>query len=408
MIDRSASDERLQVLEAITDVGLPHQDLDSQLGTLLKQVLELFGVDTAVALLYEPEAEDLVATAAAGIEEEVWQGVRVPVGKGFAGRVAAGRHPVLLDRVDSTTVVNPLLWRKQLRTLLGVPMLIGQELLGVLHVGSLTPRRFSDHETDLLQLVADRLALAVQVHNSTAGRTAAATLQRSLIPGRLPQVPGLELAARYVPGTDTGVAGDWYDVFPLPENRLGIVIGDVAGNGLAAAVIMGRLRSALRAYALEFPDPAEVLGKLDRKAHHFEHHAMATIAYAVLELSHHHVRLALAGHPPPALATPTQPADYLAVPPDPPIGFGLAITGRRTHTIDLPPGAVLIFYTDGLVEAPTGQLDDGMALLRQAITTDPPDALTANIMGTLIGTHPAHDDIALLVLRRTQSPTRKT
>jgi serine phosphatase RsbU (regulator of sigma subunit) len=280
-------------------------------------------------------------------------------------------------------------------------MLLGHDLLGVLHVGSITPRQFTRHESDLLQLVADRLALAVHIQMTTADRTAAAALQRSLLPGRLPKVPELEFSARYVPGTDTGVAGDWYDVFPLPEGRLGIVIGDVAGNGLGAAVIMGRLRSALRAYALEFPDPAAVLGKLDRKAQHFEHHAMATIAYAILDASRQRVQLTLAGHLPPALATPTQPADYINMPVDPPIGFGLAITGRRTHTIDLPPGAVLVFYTDGLVESPDRQLDDGLALLRKTITSDPPDTVTANIMATMIGTHPAYDDIAVLVLRHT-------
>lgn len=393
--------ERLKVLEAVTDAALQHQALDKQLATLLGQVLEWLGVDTAVVLLHDSASGDLVATAAAGIEEEVWQGVRVPVGMGFAGRVASRKQPMIVDRVDPTTVVNPLLWMKHIQTLLGVPMLVGNELLGVLHVGTLTPRQFTDKDSELLQLVADRLALAVQVQMSAAERTAAAALQHSLLPGRLPRVAGLELSARYVPGTDAGVAGDWYDVFPLPDDRLGIVIGDVAGNGLSAAVIMGRLRSALRAYALEFPDPSDVLGKLDRKAHHFEHHAMATIGYAVLDATQHRVQFALAGHLPPALVTSTRSAGYVNVPVDPPIGFGLAVTGRRTHTIDLPPGAVLVLYTDGLVEAPTRQLDDGMALLSQAITTDSAEAVSANIMATMVGTQPAHDDIALLVLRHT-------
>jgi sigma-B regulation protein RsbU (phosphoserine phosphatase) len=402
VIDRSVLYERLQVLEAVTDAALPQLDLDKQLATLLKQVLELFGVDTAAVLLYDRASRELVATAAAGIEEEVWQGVRVPVGMGFAGRVAASRRPVILDRIDATTVVNPLLWTKHIQVLLGVPILAGHELLGVLHLGSFTPREFTDHDAELVQLVAGRLALALQQRTSAAERTAAAVLQRSLLPGHLPRVVGLEFAARYVPGTDTGVAGDWYDVFPLPGDRLGIVIGDVAGNGLSAAVIMGRLRSALRAYALEFSDPAVVLGKLDRKAHHFEHHAMTTICYAILDASRQRVHLSLAGHLPPALAIPAQPADYVDLPVDPPVGFGLAVTGRRGHILDFPPGAVLVFYTDGLVEGPTRQLDEGMAELRESITTESPDRVCANVMAAMVGTHPAHDDVALLVLRHTE------
>src|SRR5256885_13134363 len=113
---------RLRVLEAVTDAALNRLDLDTVLATLLDQVLELFQVDTAVVLLHQRSSGYLVATAAAGIEEEVWQGVRVPIGAGFAGRVASHRHPVILDRVDPTTVVNPLLWMKHIQVLLGVPL----------------------------------------------------------------------------------------------------------------------------------------------------------------------------------------------------------------------------------------------------------------------------------------------
>jgi phosphoserine phosphatase RsbU/P len=400
MIERAALTERLRVLEAVTDVELARLDLDKVLATLLRQVLELFRVDTAVVLLHDQASGQLVATAAAGLEEEVWQGVRVPMGAGFAGRVAARRQPVILDRVDSTTVVNPLLWTKHLRVLLGVPILVDDELLGVLHIGSLTARQFSDSDAELLQLVADRLALAVQIQTINAERAAARALQRSLLPGRLPAVPGLEFAARYVPGTDTGVGGDWYDVFPLSGGRLGVVVGDVAGSGLTAAVVMGRLRSALRAYALEFDDPGVVLSKLDRKANHFERQAMATIVYLVLDASHRRAHLAVAGHPPPVLAAPGRCADFVAAPVDPPIGFGLATTGRRGSTVELPEGAVLVLYTDGLVERHDRLLDDGLAQLREAVIVDSAAAVGAHIMATMVGSHPADDDVALLVIRR--------
>jgi sigma-B regulation protein RsbU (phosphoserine phosphatase) len=403
MTDNPSRDERLRVLEAVTDTTLARLDLDKILMTLLEQLLDLMSVDTATVLLYDAASNQLTAAAAVGIEEEVLQGVQVPVGAGFAGRIAATRQPKILDRVDETTVVNPLLWAKRIQALLGVPMLAHDQLLGVLHVGSTTPRRFTDADTATLQLVADRLALAAQAHTSSAERAATAALQRSLLPSHLPVTANLEFAARYVPGSETGLGGDWYDVFHLPEGRLGIVIGDVVGHGLHAAVIMGRLRSALRAYALDSIDPGLVLAKLDRKATHFEHGSMATIGYAVTDSSHRQWRMSLAGHLPPLMIAPNRPADFLELPVDPPVGHGLATTHRRSATVELPPGGLIAFYTDGLVERRDQALDVGMALLRGAITTDSPDLVCAHIMATMIGTQPATDDIALLITRHTEA-----
>ena len=128
-------------------------------------------------------------------------------------------------------------------------------VIGVLHVGSVGSRPFTSDDTVLLQMAADRAALAVPSLRSRDDRAAATALQQSLLRPGLPAVPGVEIAARYVPG-DGRVGGDWYDVFTLPSGELCLVMGDVAGSGLEAAVIMGRMRSALRAYALETRDPA--------------------------------------------------------------------------------------------------------------------------------------------------------
>ena len=177
-------------------------------------------------------------------------------------------------------VLDPLLLDKGLRSRLGVPLVAHGSPLGVLHVGTLVPRRFADGEVELLQLAADRAATAVQSLATRAARAAGRELQRGLLPSALPAIPGVESAARYVPGA-ASVSGDWYDVFTLPSGELCVAMGDVAGHGLRAAVVMGRMRSALRAYALESPDPAEVLHRLDRKIEHFEPGAMATVLYAV-------------------------------------------------------------------------------------------------------------------------------
>ena len=209
-------------------------------------------------------------------------------------------------------------------------------MIGVLHVGSLTPRRFTGADVGLLQLAADRAATTVQSINTRADRIAAAALQRSLLPSALPAVAGAELAARYVPGSG-GVGGDWYDVFRLPSGQLGVVMGGVAGSGLPAAVIMGRMRSALRAYALETRDPAEVLDRVDAKVQHFEPGALATVLYAVIEPTLDRMRVCLAGHFAPLIARPGRRAESADVPPGLMIGCLGLLLHRRPHRA--PPRA---------------------------------------------------------------------
>lgn len=392
------ADDRLQVLEAITDVALGHFGQEKVMATILERVREVLGVDTATVLRHDPSAQLLHAIAASGIEEEVYQDVRIAVGAGFAGRVAAERRPVILDRVDETTVVNVLLRERGLRALVGVPMMVGDELVGVLHVGSMTPRESPESDVELLRLVAARLALEVQIDVSVTDRAAAAALQRGLMPARLPAIRGMQFSARYVPGTEPGVGGDWYDLFPLPGDRLGIVMGDVAGHGLNAAVVMGRLRSALRAYALESDDPAEVLSKLDRKVQYFEPGALATVAYGILAPSRDNVVLSLAGHLNPVLAVPGEPAVLVGAAVDPPIG----VSGphRRRTVVALQPGSVLAFYTDGLVERRDSPIDARLQRLTEVVTVEPPGVVCARVMAALVGTTPAQDDIAILVARR--------
>jgi serine phosphatase RsbU (regulator of sigma subunit) len=324
--------------------------------------------------------------------------VRIPVGRGFAGRIAAERQPVILDRVDHTTVLNPILWDKGIQSMMGVPMMAGGRVIGVLHVGSLTPRRFNGDDVELLQLAAARAAAAVQSMTAQADRAAVTALQRSLVPSALPAVPGAELAARYIPGSGA-VGGDWYDVFMLPSGQLCITVGDVAGSGLPAAVIMGRMRSSLRSYALETTDPAEVLGRLDRKMQHFEPDAMATVIYAVFEPGLDRMHVASAGHFPPVIARPGEPAELAEVKPGALIGMVPRVR-RPVTTVPVPPGTLLCFYTDGLIEHPGELIDDGLERLCQAVTAQRPEAACAAVTAALIGSEPARDDIALLMIRR--------
>jgi signal transduction histidine kinase len=152
---------RLGGLQALTDAALVHLELEGLLAALLARVGELLAADTCAILLLDPARDELVARAAVGIEEEVERGVRVPLGKGFAGRIAADRRPVVLDDVDHADVLNPLLREKGIKSLCGVPMITHDQVVGVLHVGSLTPRTFTQEDVGLLQLAADRAAIAV-------------------------------------------------------------------------------------------------------------------------------------------------------------------------------------------------------------------------------------------------------
>jgi serine phosphatase RsbU (regulator of sigma subunit) len=397
-----AAAARLRDIQSITDAALSRLDDHELLAALLDRIREILQVDTAAVLLLDFSASQLVATVAAGLEEEVAQGVRIPVGRGFAGRIAAERTPVILDHVDNTTVLNPILWAKRIQSMMGVPMMVGGKVIGVLHVGSLTPRQFSSHETELLQMAADRAAAAVQSLMARADGVAATALQHSLIPSALPEVAGAEMAARYVPGTG-GVGGDWYDVFTLPSGELGVVTGDVAGSGLAAGVIMGRMRSALRAYALETLDPAEVLARLDRKMQHFEPNALATVLYAVIDSGLGRMRICLAGHFPPVIALPGQPAGLVRAATGLMIGVDADVK-RPVTTVTIPPGALLCFYTDGLVERPGQVIDEGLTRLCQAVSAQSPETACAAVMGALVGSEPARDDIALLMIRYQGSP----
>ncbi len=403
-VDPAPVEDRLRDIQSITDAEMSRLDDRDFLAELLVRAKDILQADTAAVLVLDVRSGQLIATAAAGLEEEVRQGVRIPVGRGFAGRIAAERRPVILQHVDHTTVLNPILWEKGIRSMMGVPMVAGGQVIGVLHVGSLTPREFTSQDSELLQLAADRAATAVQSMTSRADRVAATALQRSLVPSALPVIAGAELAARYVPGSGV-VGGDWYDVFTLPTGELGVVMGDVAGSGLAAAVIMGRMRSALRAYALETRDPAEVLYKLDRKMQHFEPDAMATVLYAVTDLTLDQMHITLAGHFPPIVARPGMAAELAD------IAAGLMIgvapgAQRQVTTLKVSPGTLLCFYTDGLVERPGQPVDEGLTRLCQAVAAAPPEAACAKVMGSVVGREAARDDIALLMFRRESASDR--
>ncbi|WP_298180927.1 SpoIIE family protein phosphatase [Saccharomonospora sp.] len=400
-VDNNSTEDRLRRIEAITDTQLAHLGTEDVLQELLGRVRNVLGADTATVLLLDNTGQQLVATASSGLEEEVRQGVRVRVGEGFAGRIATELKPHVIDDVNAETVVNPLLWRKGLRGLVGVPLLTEGELLGILHVGTLSKRAFDDEEVHWLRLVADRMAVSLRGQLTADERNAATALQRSLLPSQLPAIPGLDLASRYVPGERLDISGDWYDVFPLPSGRVCMVIGDVVGRGLSAAMVMGRLRTTVRSYCLDCEDPGELLTKIDRYVRHFDSDVMATIACGVWEPSLERVHLSLAGHLSPVFAAAEDESRLVTeAPVDAPIGVSSATQRRHSTAVDVPYGAALLFYTDGLVERRHQPLDEGLRQLREAVHAGPAELLCADVMSRLVGVDPPGDDIAVLAVRR--------
>jgi putative methionine-R-sulfoxide reductase with GAF domain len=367
---------------------------------LLEQTQRTMRVDTVAILLLDESHEFLVAAAARGIEEEVRQGVRVRTGRGFAGRIAAERKPVILDEVTPHSVVNPLLLRRGIASMLGVPILLNDLLLGVMHVGSLTPRTFNHLDVGMLQRAAGRVAQVVARHRAFVNRAGATALIQSLTP-RLPNLPSLDLAARYVPGSQYGVGGDWYDLFELPDGQVGITIGDVMGHGLHAATVMGRIRSALRSYALEYSDPAVVLTKLDRKIQHFEPGHLATVLFGVLDPDTRVLRACSAGHLPPIVIAPSGRSEPLPLPITPPLGVSRDLQ-RVGGEAQLDHGAILCLYTDGMVERRTSDLDDELNRLQRALSGAAglgAEGVCAQAMAEMLADREPEDDVSMLAVR---------
>ena len=228
-------------------------------------------------------------------------------------------------------------------------------------------------------------------------RTAAAeTVQRSLLPTELPQPAGWQLDARYQPSAGGHVGGDWYDALTLPDGRLAIVVGDVAGHGLEAAGAMSQLRNSLRAYLLIGQGPAEALAALDQLVGWVLPGQMATLVVALIDTSDGSVELASAGHLPPCLLHEDGRVDELAVNG----GLPLGVTSDKlpTTTLTLGPGDGLVLFTDGVIERRTESLDAGISRLQSCFTgVDPMGAMDA----ALNSRDPlSTDDATLLVLRR--------
>jgi serine phosphatase RsbU (regulator of sigma subunit)/anti-sigma regulatory factor (Ser/Thr protein kinase) len=347
--------------------------------------------DRALPPLHRVAARSVLGEPAPGV------GARLPVSPDHPrGRSLLLRRPVAEETPDGG------------RTL-AVPLVAGGRLLGVaaLH-RSPDGEPFAEDDLALVQELVARAALCLDnASRSARERAVALTLQHSLLPGALPRQRTLDFAHRYLPAR-AGVGGDWYDVIPLSGARVALAVGDVVGQGVHAAAAMGQLRTAIRNFsALDLP-AEELLGHLDALVDSLDREAGAggvpgvlgaTCLYAVHDPVARRCTVAAAGHPGPLLLLPDGGAEFLEVPAGPPLGLG----GSPFEAVEreLPDGAQLVLYTDGLLGGREEDPEAGMERLRRALAGHPgrpPEATCAAALRELLPQRP-QDDVVMLVAR---------
>jgi serine phosphatase RsbU (regulator of sigma subunit) len=286
------------------------------------------------------------------------------------------------------------------------PLLAGQRTLGVMVMGRGDGRpRFASADTEVVEEIARRLAVGLANADTFAREHAIAeTLQRSILPDSLPQIPGLDLAVRYLPATHgADVGGDWYDAFPLEGGRIALVTGDVAGHSIGSASIMGQVRSMLRAYAIDNPDPSRVLRRTNTALARLLPETLASVVYAVLDLGTGELTYANAGHPPPIVVTGTGQAEYLADTAGTMLG-ACTDTTFTTGLRRLSPGTGLLCYTDGLIEDRHRDITKGFLLLAETLRLSAPfsaEHMCATAEAALLGAAHRADDVCLLAAQLT-------
>jgi GAF domain-containing protein/anti-sigma regulatory factor (Ser/Thr protein kinase) len=400
--------ERIRRIESITEVALHHIALDEDVvERLLSRVLTVLDADTAALSISETAKQSVVARAPDGTAERIERDVELPPGGGFAGLVAERGEPVAVTDVESIDIVSPLLRESLITSLLGVPLTVGGKVLGTLHIGTVGRRTFDESDLSLLELAGERLAVALDRSRMyEREHFVAETLQRSLLPERLPQVPGAVVASRYLPGEGEAVGGDWYDVIGLRDGRFVLAMGDVVSRGVRAASVMGQLRNALRAYALDGHPPPAVLGRLHAITRTMEGGELATLVYALFDPATGTLVYGGAGHPPPVVIRSDGTVVLLEEGRGPPLG-AVADTLYTDATTRLGPGDTLLLYTDGIVERRDMWIDEGLELLQAEARTAAgwePEQVLDRLTTTLLEGGTAHDDVALLALRTEPAP----
>ncbi|MFJ9817545.1 SpoIIE family protein phosphatase [Streptomyces sp. NPDC101151] len=280
-----------------------------------------------------------------------------------------------------------------------LPLPAGGRMAGACLIGWDRPHEFGADERALLTACAALAGQALlRAHAFDAEHELVGMLQRTLLPRRLPRLPGAVAVARYLPTTaGLEVGGDWYDVIPLADNHVAFVIGDVQGHNAGAATLMGQMRTALRAYATEGHAPDVVIALANRLLLEMETELFATCCYVAVDMEEGTAWCVRAGHPPPVLRHPDGTTEIVQAEGGPPLGV-LGQADFPMTPLRLQPGAVLALTTDGLVESRDTDIDTGMERLVRALAAGDPGHLGPVADALLTGAHRG-DDVALLLMR---------
>ena len=331
------------------------------------------------------------------------------------------RRPLLIENPDELHKhfdegVDLFLAHTDEQAWVGLPLLSSGAPLGALRFSFTRPRKITDEERVFLEALAGQCALALERASLfEREHTTAVTLQNSLLPDRLPTVPGVILEARYLPARNMEIGGDWYDAFKLPDGKLAVAAGDVMGKGLTAAAGMGRVRNALRALALTDPRPAAVLAGLDRLFIATElEEQVTTVAYLVLDPLTGEGMAGSAGHLPPLLLSVGAPPQLDQAVAGTPLGWA---SPRQQYAFRLPPGNTAVLYSDGLVENRRRGLDAGLEELVAVAARAPADGLENPallldyLVDRMLAGYEQDDDVTVLVVhsprRDVQVPARR-
>jgi GAF domain-containing protein len=292
-----------------------------------------------------------------------------------------------------------------LRSAITVPLIARDRAFGVITwVAGEEGRRFGPQDLEFAEDLGRRAAVAIdnsELHSEISA--VAARLQRAVLPDGVPQLPGWEIAALYRPAGRTEVGGDFYDIVPLPDGRVAIVVGDVMGRGVQAAAAMAQMRAAVRAYLAVEPSPGDVMAKLDLLLERFRLAQLVTVVYGVLDPVAREVVLANAGHPAPRVLRADGSVSAFPDAEGPPLGVG----GPRGAPVSLPFGSgdLLVAFSDGLVERRTEDIDEGFARLDAALPRLTGAGLAPDLQSGLellvedVRDHTRDDDVVAVALR---------
>ena len=398
---RADATRRLQEVTAALSVATTVLDVSN---VCLDKALESVGAEAGFVVLKGPAGTRTVEiVTSSGYDDvalEAWQALDLDSNVPFARAIASGEPVWALsdEEISAFTDVR----ETRAAGWVSLPLMARAGARGALHLSFRSPRSFTEEDRAWLQSMVTQCGLALErASQYEAEQTIAETLQRSVLPSSLPRVDGVELAARYLPGSaDLDVGGDWFDVLQLPDGKLGLVVGDVVGKGVQAAASMAQLRNAIRAFSVDRLKPSSVLVRLNRLADEVLDTSFATLAYLALEPDTGTCRLSSAGHPPPVVAYPDGRVELIESARGLPLGTGIRTTYRQ-QLLQLTAGSVIVLYTDGLIERRGRSIDEGLQKLRDAVATAPkdPDRLLEHILEHVIGDDEREDDIALLAAR---------